>query len=360
MRPTSILVHPVGTTCNIACSYCLHRHTDMQDFSRKMKVETFMSFYEKWLTIIPDSVECEIIWHGGEPTLRGIDFYREILRQSVACTPPTKNVKHCVQTNGTTMNEDWAMLFKEYGVLVGVSMDGPQELHDSLRILRNGKGTFVRAISAYRILERYGVTSGIVVVVNQQNVEHPEKIFQFMKDYGILRLQLSPCMEFGEAKDNYSVTIEKFEYFICRLYDLWIVENNPAISIGFISDVVDHLLGNEHYNCLLSDRCHHFAVLDWTGTIKTCDGMRIRQQSLGKVGQNDINHPQFLESWRVFHENISRNRLEICSSCEWYKICHGGCPYHWPEKGELKTSFCQSHKKIFGHIATSIRSIYER
>lgn len=358
MKPTCVLVHPVGTTCNIACCYCFHRQTDTQDFSRKMKVETFINFYRKWVNIIPAKTECEIIWHGGEPTLRGIDFYSQVLNESKLITPPAKIVKHCIQTNGTTMSKEWAFLFKKHEVLVGVSVDGPEELHDSFRVKRNGNGTFRQAIEAHNLLKEYGVPTGIVVVVNACNVSFPEKIFQFMKNHGILKIQLSPCMEFGDSKDTYSITTGQFEYFICRLYDLWVMENDPRISIGFISDIVDHLLGRGHSNCLLSDRCHDFVMLDWTGKIKTCDGMRIRQQAMGHVDLQNIDVSRFKDAWCEFHNQISLNRLETCKCCEWYDICHGGCPYHWPENGILKTSFCESNKRIFRHIATSLKSVY--
>jgi len=358
MTPTCVLVHPVGTTCNIACSYCFYRNTNMRDFSRKMSVEMFMTFYKNWVQTIPDNIESDIIWHGGEPTLRGTDFFEDVLSQSKFFTPSEKKVRHCIQTNGVSINREWVKIFKKHQILVGVSLDGPKEINDQLRIFQNGDGTFTRVMRAYNMLKDEKINVGIVVVVNKYNVKQPNEIFQFLKDHKIKRLQLSPCLECNDPRDNYSISNSDFANFICRLYDLWLNEDDPEISIGFINDIIDSLLGKQCHNCMLSDNCRNFMVLNWNGDIKSCDGMRSRQENIGLV---EICQPKkiFLrENWDSKYQIVSQNRTDTCGECQWFEICHGGCPYHWQDDGPAKTGFCEAHKEIFSHIASSIRSIY--
>jgi uncharacterized protein len=329
----------------------------MKDFGRAMSPETFILFYQQWIQQVPDNTSCDIIWHGGEPTLRGINFFEDVFIETSRLTPESKIVSHAMQTNGVTITRRWADFFAQYNIQVGVSIDGPEGFHDAFRITSTGSGTFKKAFSAYRLLREHGVTAGIVVVVNKLNVGHPEKVFDFMLESGIKRLQLSPCLESNADDDSYSITAGAYAKFICRLYDIWIEHDDPEISIGYIEDVVKHLMGLGHDNCMLLDRCRQFAVLDWTGELRTCDGMRNRQLSVGHVENGGVAAKTFPVTWKGIHDNLSQMRTSTCNACEWYPVCHGGCPYHWPDGGEQKTRFCEDNKKIFAHIATSLRDV---
>ncbi len=322
--------------------------------SRKMLPETFIEFYKQWVHAIPENEQCDIIWHGGEPTLRGIKFYEQVFEACFLLTPANKIVSHAMQTNGVSMTPRWANLFRHYGIQVGVSIDGPAALHNSLRVNSLGLGTFDKAMRSYKLLTSLGMSTGVVVVVNKYNVHHPEAIFRFMHVNNIKRLQLSPCLEIGSEPDDYSINGIEFADFICKLYDLLIESDDPDVSIGFIEDIVKFMLGYEHENCMLNDKCHNFAVLDWTGEIKSCDGMRNRQVKIGDLGNGGIASQPFQSKWRDVHEVISKSRLDNCAHCSWYQICHGGCPYHWPDNGPEKTIFCEAHKSIFTHIANSM------
>jgi len=321
-----------------------------------MKAETFIDFYRNWIKTVPDGHPCEIIWHGGEPTLIGREFFVEVLRECREITPPEKEVSHCLQTNAVSIDQAWADLFLEHNVLVGVSMDGPKWLHDKQRIREKGQGTFDQAIRGYKILETSGLDVGIVVVVNKSNVNLPREIFAFMQEFGIKRIQLSPCLELVEDKDPYSITPEAYSVFIKQLFETWVASGDPDVSIGVISDFIDHLHSNAHYNCMLSDRCHNFAVLDHTGHVKTCDGMGTRQVDFGDIGLDPANS-SFKEAWKKHHDDISTTRTENCSTCEWVDICHGGCPYHWPDDGVAKTAFCSAHKDMFSYMANRLTEL---
>lgn len=110
---------------------------------------------------------------------------------------------------------------------------------------------------------------------------------------------------------------------------------------------------------MLNDTCGNFLVLDWKGDIKTCDGFGKRQQTIGHAETKSLNDYSFLQDWSTYHTNISKTRTENCGECEWFKICHGGCPYHWPETGVAKTAFCSAHKQIFSHISSSMDEMLE-
>jgi uncharacterized protein len=323
-----------------------------------MSVDTFSKFYEKWIKIIPKNVECQIVWHGGEPTLRGLNFYREVFRVCDGLDTEGKKVVHCMQTNGISITTQWAELFARYKVDVGVSIDGPKDIHDKLRKTKSGGGTFDHAMRGFRILQDYGVTGGIVVVINKYNVACPDRIFQFMKENRVHKIQLSPCLEMGRRDAGFSLEPYMFGEFVCKLYDMWIAEDNPDLSIGFMSDIINHLIGKPHYTCALNDTCRNFMVLDPMGKIMTCDGMGKHRKEMGLVGKIDIDDPCFQKDWKALHDGISEMRRSECGQCEWYDLCHGGCPHHWGGEGSNKTAFCVSNKMIFEHVSRSIEHIY--
>ncbi|KKS29026.1 MAG: radical SAM domain-containing protein, partial [Parcubacteria group bacterium GW2011_GWC2_42_11] len=223
-----------------------------------------------------------------------------------------------------------------------------------MRVTKNGKGTFSKVLDSYNLLCEHSLDIGVVTVVNKLNVTEPDQVFDFALTYGIRKLQLSPCMETFEGSDDFSITPNEFSNFLVRIFDRWFSLDDPTFNVGFIGDIVKHLLGFKQENCMLNDSCHNFAVLDWTGVLKTCDGMRNKQSIIANT-ESSITSSGFQRDWETFHKRITNQRKSECNQCEWYGLCYGGCPYHWfEENGLFKTAFCQSHKVIFTHIANAL------
>lgn len=355
------LIYPASVSCNLACEYCFHRNKNQDDFSRLMSISDFEKFFDSWLKAFPNQEKFEIIWHGGEPMLRGIDFYKEVINV-ISGRPSMKNkISHCLQTNGLLVNDKWAEFFKKNNFKIGLSIDGPERIHDTYRKSRNNQGTFQRTMKSVEILRNHDIAFGQVVVVHKGNIDHPEEIFSFVKELKVNKLQISPCFELdGGARSSFSVSPVQFGRFICKIFDLWIEEDNPEISIGYLDDIVESFLGYDCFNCLLSDRCHNFLVFDWNGDVRPCETIFNENVIFGNIRDSELGEIINSEMYKNFYSAISKRRKDVCGECEWFEICKGGCPHHWPSFEVGKTSLCEANKVIFNHIGQSIRDIYSK
>lgn len=326
-----------------------------------MSVDCFDKFLLSWMKILPNNGEFEIIWHGGEPLLRGIDFYKQVVEITFKHSDNKRNFSHCLQTNGTLINEGWAKFFKENNFKVGLSIDGPLESHNFYRKDKNDKIILKKIKDNVLILQEHSVSFGQVVVVHSGNVDCPQEIFDFSKKLGVTKIQISPCFEIEENKAlPFSIHPEQFGIFICKLYDIWLKEDNPKISIGYIDDIVESFLGYDCFNCLLSDRCNNFLVIDWDGNVKPCEELFGNKIIFGNINEKSIEEITASSLYSNFYSRISQRRKDVCGNCGWFEICKGGCPHHWPSFHAGKTVLCEANKIIFGHIGESIKNIYSK
>lgn len=355
------LVYPVSVSCNLSCDYCFHRNKNQNNFSKTMSISNFENLFLNWVETLPSDGSFEIIWHGGEPLLRGIDFYKRAVDIVSAHSTVNRKISHCLQTNGLLIDKYWAEFFKKNNFNIGLSVDGPRKIHDLYRKSRNGLGSFERIMSNIAVLKDYNISFGQVAVVHNGNVNYPEEIFEFIKKLKVNKLQISPCFEIDNGKRLlFAINPKQFGEFMCKLYDLWIKEDNPEISIGYLDDIVESFLGYECFNCLLSDRCHNFLVLDWNGDVRPCEYVFGEEIIFGNIKEMSLIGIVNSEAHKHFYNSISQRRKEVCGDCEWFEICKGGCPHHWVNFETGKTALCEANKIIFNHIGSSIHSIYSK
>lgn len=342
------------------CDYCFHRNkkTDWE-FSR-MEVIIFEKFICDLAELLEEKEEVEVIWHGGEPLVRGLDFYGKVI-DIAAQYSKGKRINHCLQTNGMLINQSWAKFFKVNDFKVGVSIDGPEAFHDVFRKTKERTGSFSKVIAAIELLQGYEIPLGIVVVVHAVNAQYPKEIFDFAKHLGVKKIQISPCVETEDgSRTSFSVKPKEFARFICKIYDLWVKEGDAGIEIGYVNDIVDTFLGMEARNCILSDNCHGFLVLEANGDIKPCEDLFGEKAVFGNITQNSLGEIVSSVAYKSFYERISTKRKYKCGECEWFEICRGGCPHQWKSFKTGKTILCESNKIIFQYIAESIQWLYSR
>lgn len=308
----------------------------------------------------PHRKELELVWHGGEPLIRGLDFYSRAVMFAKKTSEPELKIIHCLQTNGTLINKNWAEFFKQNTFKVGVSLDGPEALHNQFRRYKNGNGSFADVMRGIELLASQNVKYGMVTVVSSANIDCPDEIFQLAKDLKVEKLQISPCVEVGKGKAPFTVSPKKFGLFMCRLYDLWIEENNPDLSIGYLEDVVDVLLGRECNNCILGDHCHNFMVFDWNGQLSPCEDLFARHESFGNIKTTSLRSVLDSGARRGFYQRISEQKVKSCGHCEWFEMCKGGCPYQWKSFKSGKTHLCLGNKILFEHVSQSIEKMYSQ
>lgn len=346
------LFNPVSVNCNIRCGYCFHRNKNQADPVTLMTIDIAEKFIQQYIEAYPNAEEYEFIWHGGEPTMAGLSFFNTVVEIQNRFTPNGKQFVNGIQTNGILINQEWAEFFKKNKFKVGVSIDGPQLLHDAYRVSAKGKGTYEKAVAAICLLQKNGIEVGCSAVIHSGNVNYPELIFGTLLSLGIKTFRLGPCIEVGRSGfESYSLKPLQFSKFVTRMFDLWWELDDPSIEIGFIADVIDGFKTGYSPCCVLSDDCKQFLVFDWDGSVKSCENLLGENQALGNIWNDSLKNILAKPQGRYFqlYDKIDGLRAASCSSCEWFEMCRGGCPYQW-DLTKWKTYLCEDHKIIFRHI----------
>jgi uncharacterized protein len=349
-RSYSIIAKPVDSNCNLACEYCYYADK-ASVLSHKPGVmgdavlEAFVKQYIKINTV--DSVQ--FIWHGGEPMLAGIAFFQRAteLQKRYASG---KKIENVIQTNGTLIDDAWCEFFKRHDFLVGISVDGPQELHDKYRTDYRGNGTFGKVMDAIGLLKHYGVRFNTLTVLNRYNAEKPLEIYRLLKEIGSNYMQFIPLVErfaavFEQeqglrfappAQDGYlsgkrkmmdfSITPQQFFSFYKAVFDEWMARDVGYVFVQMFEAMVGNLLNRPAGFCVMERTCGHAACLVTTGGVYSCDHFVYPEYLLGNIGERPLY--DIMEANRCFGINKGARLPEKCLICPVEAICRGGCPKH--------------------------------
>lgn len=330
MPPINILIKPASSACNMACNYCFYK--DVAEH-RTQAFEGMLSLADME-RVIEAGMEyaehlCSFAFQGGEPTLRGLDFYRQVVELQKKHARPGVEIHNAIQTNGMLIDEEWAKFFAENHFLVGLSLDGPAELHNLNRLDPAGEGTFNRVLRAARLMEKHGVDFNILCVVTGRNARAVEKIYRFYRKQGFRWLQFIPCIEpmeqqRGEAK--YHLSAEGYGAFLIRLFDLWYedLQHGEYISIRHLDNWLSILLGDRPEACNMAGQCSVQFVIEGDGGVYPCDFYVLDEWRMGTVGETPFAEMQRGEVARRFVE-ASLRVPEQCRTCRWAGLCRNGC-----------------------------------
>jgi uncharacterized protein len=297
-----------------------------------------------------------IIWHGGEPTLTGIGFYKKMLDIQNSLITEGNSINHSIQTNGVRINQKWADFFKENDFRVGISIDGPEDIHDSQRKLLNGKGTFDKVLRAVSILQSTEVPLGVVCVVTKRSLRDPGKMLDFFCDNRIFNINFLPTGDFntGGKLTDYSLTPEEWGYFLIEVFDKWISKDDPRVKIQILNSFLQGLIGGVPNLCVCKKDCTNFISINNDGRVFFCGRFMGNDEFfLGDIIKQKMCDIINGESLLGLSENISSIKQE-CLNCEWLNICNGGCPNHryFPDKNVSSPYyFCKSTKMILNHMS---------
>ena len=330
MPPINILIKPASSACNMACSYCFYK--DVAEH-RTQAFEGMLSLADME-RVIEAGMEyaehlCSFAFQGGEPTLRGLDFYRQVVELQKKHARSGVEIHNAIQTNGLLVDEEWAKFFAENHFLVGLSLDGPAELHNLNRLDPASEGTFNRVLRAARLMEKHGVDFNILCVVTGRNARAVEKIYRFYRKQGFRWLQFIPCIEpmeqqRGEAK--YHLSAEGYGAFLIRLFDLWYedLQRGEYISIRHLDNWLSILLGDRPEACNMAGQCSVQFVIEGDGGVYPCDFYVLDEWRMGTVGETPFAEMQRGEVARRFVE-ASLRVPEPCRTCRWAGLCRNGC-----------------------------------
>ena len=349
------IVKPVDGKCNLRCQYCyMWRYSNCaraDEGCSKMNFATLKLLIDFFCS---GQQDIEFIWHGGEPLLAGISFYRQVVEYQQKWLDRGKNIANFVQTNATLVNRNWARFFAENKFVAGVSLDGPAEYHNLVRCYKNGQGSFSDTMRGISILKAAGVFNGVSCCVSKVNHKYPNEILEFFIAHDIKSLKFLRVKGQDSHGNPYPHSISQQAYleFLLSVLNRWIEIDDVDIEIRDLKSIIDLMLGGEFRECVYMGRCDIFATVYSDGSIYSCDALpKTREFYFGRVNQpvKDIRKSaNLLKLIRMI--NIHK---KFCGACEYFKICKSGCLQDYlPDLLRGGNSSCGDLKRYY----TTVRS----
>ena len=372
--PLYVSLKPAGARCNLACGYCYYLekgrlHADGSAAMADELLERFVSQYLEAQT----TREVLFTWHGGEPLLRPLSFYRRALELQRRYARG-RVVDNCLQTNGTLLTDEWCEFLRENRFLVGISIDGPQPLHDAYRRTRRGGPTFAEVMRGLELLEKHGVEWNALATVNRLNADHAADFYRFFKSIGCRYLQFTPVVERvvtrpdgltlapgmaeGGRLADFSVTPDQWGRFLCELYDEWVVADVGRLFVQLFDATLANWAGEPPGVCSLAPYCGHAAVMEWNGDVYACDHFVYPEYRLGNVRRQTLAEMMYGQRQLDFGRRKSAALPRQCRECRFLFACHGECPrnrfvrdaYGNPGLNYL----CEGYRRYFAHVAADM------
>ena len=363
----NIMIKPVGSLCNLKCSYCYYLDKAEIYGGREPRMsEQMLEHFVKEYIQANDVRDVFFNWHGGEPLLAGIDFYRKAVSFQQKYSEG-KKIHNTLQTNATLITPEWARFFRDNGFLIGVSLDGPKEVHDRYRGGKGGASVFDRVIRGIMELYRAGVQYNVMATVNKQSEGRALEIYQFLKSAGTRFIQFMPVVEHvkdglivspdteGSRLAPWSVSAEGFGRFLCDIFDHWVRNDVGKVFVNQFDAALACWCGVQPGLCAMAETCGGNSVIEHNGDLYPCDHFVYEDYRIGNVLETDLR--TLMNSSRQVRFGISkRNGLpQKCLRCRWFFACHGECPKHRfnkTDKGETGlNALCEGYEIFFSHIA---------
>ena len=366
-REFQVFVKPVGAECNLNCLYCYY--LDKANMYNQ-KGSTIMSdeVLEKYIIQqIQANTETDIFfsWHGGEPVKAGLDFFRKVVHLQKEHKPSGRYIINGIQTNATLLNDSWCSFFKEEGFFVGISIDGPEKLHNKFRVSKNNYGSFRRTLKGYELLRKYDVTTELLTVVNSENVKYPLETYNFLKQLGSPFLTFLPLVEkeTGSASgvSNISVAPEAFGSFLSSVFDEWVSKDIGRIKIQIIEEAARTAFNQKHSLCIFKKTCGGVPVVEHNGDFYSCDHYVDSDNLIGNICQTSLKDMLDSERQKTFGQAKYNTLPKYCLDCDVIDMCNGECPKNRFMKtpyGEPGLNYlCTGYKRFFNHIRPFVEAI---
>ena len=358
-RDFQVFAKPGGAACNLDCQYCYYRDKSglYGEAGAARMNESLLEEYIVQHIAAAGGPEVAFSWHGGEPTILGVDFYRKAVELQRKHKPAGWQIRNGIQTNGVLIDEEWGRYLAAEGFSIGLSLDGPAELHDTYRLSKGGQPTHRQAMRGYEMLRKHGVFTTIVCVVHNLNVKRPLSVYRFFREIGCRHLGFLPAVTqaAGSATgvDMYTPAAEDYGAFLCKIFDEWAQRDVGRIAVQTFEEAARPALGMEHSLCVFRETCGQIPVLEHNGDLFPCDHYVDGEHRLGNIGQTPLDELLDCRALRDFG-SAKRDALPgYCRECEVLAMCNGGCPKYrfirTPE-GEAGLNYlCAGLKRFFLH-----------
>jgi len=363
------MLKPKGPICNLNCAYCYYLSKEQlypnSDF--RMSDELLEEFTCQYIEAqrVP---EVTFGWQGGEPLLMGLDFFRRAVELQELYHRPGRRVINALQTNGVFLDGEWCRFFREHNFLVGLSLDGPRELHDAYRVDKGSNPTFDRVMSSVALLKKYGVEFNILTTIHAANADHPLEVYRFLRDeVGTQFIQFIPIVERdndtgfqeGERVSERSVTGRRYGDFLIAVFDEWVRRDVGHVFVQIFDMALAAWMGQRQGLCVFQESCGLALVLEHNGDLYACDHFVEPRHRLGNIQETPLVEMVGSEQQRQFGLAKRDTLPHYCRDCEVRFICNGGCPKNrvlrTPDSEPELNYLCAGYKAFFTHIDQPMR-----
>jgi len=386
--PFSVLGKPTGAACNLDCTYCFFLSKELlyDHDSQRMDEAGLETYLANLLASQPDG-RVEVAWQGGEPTMRGLAFFRRAVELAEQLRRPRQQVAHALQTNGTLLDDEWGAFLAEHGFLVGLSIDGPAQMHDAYRVNKAGRGTHAQVVRGWEVLQRHGVATNILCTVHAANAEHPLDVYRYFRDgLGARFVQFIPIVErvpaehlelaergwrpdarrgqrtllyqqHGEAVTSRSVSPAAFGDFLVAIFDEWASRDVGAVFVQDFDVMLGNLFG-QYSLCVHSPECGAAIAVEHNGDVYSCDHYVEPDYRLGNVAETSLQTMLQSSAQREFGRAKLTTLPGQCKACPVRWACHGGCPkdrFTTTTEGEPGLNYlCAGYYRFFTHAQPTV------
>ncbi|HAT6802252.1 TPA: anaerobic sulfatase maturase [Citrobacter freundii] len=350
MTGCQVMAKPASSRCNLDCRYCFYidkpAHPVMDD-------TTLSTFIQQHIAAQPGP-DVLFAWQGGEPTLCGLDFFQRVVELQKQFGAG-KQIQNAFQTNGILLNDAWCRFLHDNNWLVGLSLDGPADLHDAFRVSRRGNPTHQKVMTALQKLVEYRVEFNLLVVVNRLNSGQPERMYHYLRQLGTPFLQFIPLVEQDEhgRLTAESVEPQAWGQFLNSVFDIWVREDIGRVYIQLFDSTLGVWCGYPSQMCALSQDCGHAFALEANGDLYQCDHYVYPQYRLGNIHHTPLKAINASPQAIAFGERKRSTLSAACQTCSLLRFCHGDCPKHRDESG--KSMLCAGYSEFIRHTAPHMR-----
>ncbi|WP_439432811.1 anaerobic sulfatase-maturation protein [Segatella copri] len=372
-KPLYVMLKPAGAHCNLACKYCyyLEKNNLYQNSHRHLMSDEMLEQFTREYIEAQTMPQVLFTWHGGEPLMRSIDFYKKALALQKKYAHG-KQIDNVIQTNGTLLTDEWCEFFAQNHWLVGISIDGPQEYHDHYRVTPAGKPSWEKVMQGIQLLKKHRVEWNAMAVVNAYNAEHPLEFYHFFRDNGCQYLQFTPIVErLTEHEDgrtlasladdreiplaDASVTPQQWGNFLCTIFDDWVRHDVGKTFVEIFDCTLANWMGVLPGICAYSKECGHAGVMEHNGDVYSCDHFVFPEYKLGNIREQSLIDMLYGEKQQAFSRLKHTSLPRQCKECDMEFACHGECPKNRFEKdkyGEPGLNYlCQGYYQYYTHVA---------
>ena len=372
-KPLYVMLKPAGAHCNLACKYCyyLEKNNLYQNSHRHLMSDEMLEQFTREYIEAQTMPQVLFTWHGGEPLMRSIDFYKKALALQKKYAHG-KQIDNVIQTNGTLLTDEWCEFFAKNHWLIGISIDGPQEYHDHYRVTPAGKPSWEKVMQGISLLKKHRVEWNAMAVVNAYNAEHPLEFYHFFRDNGCQYLQFTPIVErLTEHEDgrtlasladdreiplaDASVTPQQWGNFLCTIFDDWVRHDVGKTFVEIFDCTLANWMGVLPGICAYSKECGHAGVMEHNGDVYSCDHFVFPEYKLGNIREQSLIDMLYGEKQQAFSRLKHTSLPRQCKECDMEFACHGECPKNRFEKdkyGEPGLNYlCQGYYQYYTHVA---------